>query len=196
MAALISLFAMPTCLVVSTALRPNSKTVALARAMAERLAQAGAQVDLLDLAHTPLPPCDGASCYADPSVRAATARVAQADGVVICSPIYNYHFNSAAKAFVELTNEGWRGKIVGLIANAGGERSFMAALPFLNLLWLDHRCLVAPRFVYATSSAFGEDGAMLPTGDCAERLTVLAAEMNHLMTRLTSRNPVAEATAS
>ena len=63
----------------------------------------------------------------------------------------------------------------------------MAAMPFLNLLWLDHRCLVAPRFVYATPAVFGEDGAVLPNGDCAERLTALAVEMNHLMTRLTPR---------
>jgi NAD(P)H-dependent FMN reductase len=177
---------MSSCLIVSTALRTQSKTLTLARAMAEYLQTAGIQPDLLDLASEPLPPCDGASCYGDPSVKAATDRVKRASGVVFCSPVYNYQLNSAAKNFLELTNDGWPDKIVGIVANAGGDRSFLSVLTLANSLWVDHRCLVAPRFVYATGTAFAENGALHDTGEIRDRLQSLAVDMHRLITRLSS----------
>lgn len=175
---------MSSCLVVSTALRSESKTLILARAMTEYLGAVGVKADLFDLASEPLPPCDGASCYADPAVKVATERVKRASGVVFCSPVYNYQLNSAAKNFLELTNEGWPDKIVGIVANAGGDRSFLSVLTLANSLWVDHRCLVAPRFVYATGTAFSENGALHETGEIRDRLQSLAADMHRLITRL------------
>ena len=175
---------MSSCLIVSTALRPQSKTLVLARAMAEYLTATGLKTDLFDLAAEPLPSCDGGSCYTDPSVQAATQRVKRAGGVVFCSPIYNYQLNSAAKNFVELTNDGWPDKIVGIVANAGGERSFLAVLTLANSLWVDHRCLVAPRFVYATGTAFAESGMLHENGEIRDRLQTLAADMHRLITHL------------
>ncbi|MDQ3622939.1 MAG: NAD(P)H-dependent oxidoreductase [Verrucomicrobiota bacterium] len=177
---------MSSCLIVSTNLRPESKTLTLARAMAECLSASGVQPDLLDLASEPLPGCDGASCYADSAVKAATERVRQAAGVVFCSPVYNYQLNAAAKNFVELTNDGWPDKIVGIVANAGGERSFLAVLTLANSLWVDHRCLVTPRFVYATATAFTNEGALRAEGETRGRLQSLATDMHRLITRLGS----------
>jgi NAD(P)H-dependent FMN reductase len=175
---------MPTCLIVSTALRPESKTVTLARAMAAHLAGTGLEVDLFDLASEPLPACDGASCYGDPVVQAAAQRVKRAGGVVFCSPIYNYQLNSAAKNFLELTNEGWPDKVVGIVANAGGDRSFLSVLTLANSLWVDHHCLVAPRFVFATTAAFAADGTLPADGDISSRLQALAKDMHRLITHL------------
>jgi FMN reductase len=175
---------MSSCLVVSTALRPQSKTLILARAMAEYLTAAGIEPDLFDLASEPLPACDGASCYGDPAVKAAMERVKKAGGVVFCSPVYNYQLNSAAKNFIELTNDGWPDKVVGIVANAGGERSFLSVLSLANSLWVDHRCLVAPRFVYATGTAFAENGALHETGEIRDRLERLAKDMHRLITHL------------
>ena len=177
---------MSSCLIVSSALRPQSKTLVLARAMAEQLAAIGVETDLFDLASEPLPACDGAACYEDPVVKAATERVKRAGGVVICAPVYNYQLNSAAKNFVELTNDGWPDKVVGIVANAGGDRSFLSVLSLANSLWVDHRCLVAPRFVYATGTAFAENGTLHETGEVRDRLKALAADMHRLITHLSS----------
>jgi len=173
-----------TCLIVCTALRRDSKTHTLARAMADCIAAAGMQPDMLDLGTDPLPPCDGAQCYADPAVKAATVRVKQAGAVVFCSPIYNYQLNSAAKNFIEVTNNGWPDKIVGLVVNAGGDRSFLSVLPLANSLWLDHHCLIAPRFVYVTPAAFSETGALKPESEIGSRLTALAENLARLTSRL------------
>jgi len=175
-----------TCLIVCTALRRDSKTHTLARAAAEAAAAAGLTVDVMDLGTDPLPPCDGAACYADPLVKAATARVKAAAAVIFCSPIYNYQHNSAAKNFIEVTNAGWPDKIVGLVVNAGGDRSFLSVLPLANSLWLDHHCIIAPRFVYVTPAAFAENGALKPDSEILPRLQALVQSVARLATHLSA----------
>ncbi len=113
-----------------------------------------------------------------------TERVKRAAAVVFCSPIYNYQLNAAAKNFVELTNGGWADKVVGLVVNAGGERSFLSVLPLANSLWIDHHCLIAPRFVYATGTAFTAQGELLADSDVAARVKQLAGEIRRLAVAL------------
>lgn len=73
-------------LVVSTALKPNSKTLTAARVVQQRLQTSGITTDLADLTVEPLPICDGASCYADERVLAMTRRVTAAQLIVMCFP--------------------------------------------------------------------------------------------------------------
>ena len=150
----------PRALVVSTALRPGNKTTTAARFLADRLTADGATVDLVDLATEPLPACDGATCYADERVIAMTKRVEAADLIAVCFPVYNYQPNAAAKNFVELTNAAWKDKVVTFVANAGGDRSFLAPLPLANALMVDHRCVIVPQFLYLPPAAFDAAGAI------------------------------------
>jgi len=175
---------MPSCLIVCTVLRRQTKTQTLALAMAEYMAALGIETDLLDLASNPLPACDGVECYSHPDVIAATQQVKRAAAVVFCSPIYNYQLNSAAKNFVELTNDGWSDKIIGLVVNAAGERSFLSVLSLANSLWIDHHCLLAPRFVYATGTAFDGQGELKRDTEVRARMQQLASEIHRLVTRL------------
>ena len=48
-------------------------------------------------------------------------------------------------------------KLIGLVVNAGAEKSYMAPLGFINSLMLDFRCLIIPRFVYSTSNDFDKN---------------------------------------
>ena len=155
-------------LVVSTALKRGSKTLAAARTVQWRLESDGFSVDLADLAEEPLPQCDGATCYEDDAVKAMIERVMQAALIVICFPVYNYQPNSAAKNFIEVTNEGWKDKVVSFVANAGGDRSYLAPLPLANALMIDHRCVVVPHFLYLSPSSYHETGAILLEGRIGE----------------------------
>lgn len=65
-------------LVVSTALKPASKTLSAARIALARLRSAGYGVDLADLATEMLPQCDGADCYQDTAVKVMTERARRA----------------------------------------------------------------------------------------------------------------------
>lgn len=145
-------------LVVSTALKPASKTLTAARTVMARLTAGGVQVDLVDLATELLPQCDGATCYQDDRAKAMTERVKAAQLIVLCFPVYNYQPNSAAKNFIEVTNEGWKDKVVSFVANAGGDRSYLAPMPLANSLMVDHRCVVVPQFLYLSPSAYDAAG--------------------------------------
>ncbi len=139
-----------------------SKSRKLAEHAAAALAQAdpGGKIGWLDFAEEPLPPFSGADTWSHPHVVAAKQRIAAADALVIATPVYNYTLPSAAKSLIELTGEAWEEKIVGFLCTAGGSHSYMAAMGFANCLMLDYRCLILPRFVYATGDAFSETGEL------------------------------------
>lgn len=154
--------------VVSTALKPGSKTRTAADTIAARLAAEGLSIDLIDLATEPLPGCDGFTCYQDERVHVMTRRVRAADLIAVCFPVYNYQPNAAAKNFVELTNDAWKDKVVTFVANAGGDRSFLAPLPLANALMVDHRCVIVPQFLYLPPAAFDAAGKVVLDGLTAE----------------------------
>lgn len=144
-------------LVLSSSLHPTSRSRLLARAGLERLVQRNEAVEWFDLAEHPLPACDGATAYGDANVKRLGELVESADGVLIASPVYNYDVNSVAKNAVELTGRAWTGKVVGLMLAAGGQGSYMSGMGLANSLMLDFRCLIVPRFVYATGESFEGD---------------------------------------
>jgi FMN reductase len=155
-------------LVVSTALKPASKTFTAARTVQARLEAAGICTDLADLAVEALPQCDGANCYAEDRVKKMTERVKKAALIVMCFPVYNYQPNSASKNFVEVTNDGWKDKVVSFVANAGGDRSFLAPMPLANSLMVDHRCVIVPQFLYLSPSSYDSEGQLVLEGTTAD----------------------------
>jgi len=144
-------------LILSCSLNPASRSAQLAQlALTDGLA-AGHDVELITVASLNLPLCDGNAAYNHPMVGELTAKIREADGIIFTLPIYNYHVNAAAKNLLELTGDGWTGKVVGFICAAGGQGSYMSVMPFANSLMLDFRCVIIPRFVYATESEFADE---------------------------------------
>lgn len=141
-------------LVISSSLHPNSRSRILARSCVDRLEALQRPVELFDLAVTALPPCDGSTAYGDPNAKKLGELIEAADAILLASPVYNYDVNAAAKNAVELTGRAWTGKIVGLMLAAGGQSSYMSAMGLANSLMLDFRCLIVPRFIYATGDCF------------------------------------------
>ena len=158
-------------LVLSSNLNADSSTAEVARAVAGSMTGSGVHVDLLDLSSVEMPWCDGRVCYTDPRTSGLTARVAAADGIVVCSPVYNYTFNAALQNFIELTDQAWVGKTVGFACTAGGPASYMAIMSCANALMLDYRCVIVPRFVYVTRDSFTD--RKLTDKDVVTRLQAL-----------------------
>ena len=143
-------------LVISCSLRPASRSRILARRAHECLTTAGHEAELIDLIDHPLPLCDGdTSCDAE-HVAKLDALIRNAQGVLIGTPVYNYDASAATKNLIELTGQAWTNKVVGFLCAAGGGGSYMSMMGLANSLMLDFRCLVIPRFVYATKEAFAE----------------------------------------
>jgi NAD(P)H-dependent FMN reductase len=147
-------------LVVSSSLGGNPKSLILAREAHRVLAADGVAASLLDLRELPFPLCGSAESFSDANVARGLAQVAAADGILLATPIYNYDANAVAKNFIELTGKGWENKAVGFLCAAGGASSYMSIMPLANSLMLDFRCVIAPRFVYATGAAFAKDGTI------------------------------------
>jgi len=75
----------------------------------------------------------------------------------------------------ELTGSAWEGKVVGFLNAAGGDTSYMSVMSMASSLMLDFRCVIVPRFVYATGSAF-RDG-VVSDRKVAGRIDELAQEL-------------------
>ena len=132
----------------------------------------------LDLREFPLPLCDGEAAYSDPNVDKLSAKITAARVILLAVPIYNYDANAAAKNLVELTGSAWEDKIVGFACAAGGHSSYMSVMSLANSLMLDFRCVILPRFVYATGDDF-TDG-QLTSKKLAQRLHQLADSARRL----------------
>jgi NAD(P)H-dependent FMN reductase len=167
-------------LILSCSLNSSSRSRALAEEAARVLKSLDAGVTTLDVRDHPLPLCDGEDC--DPTLLAPLRdAITAADAVLIAVPIYNYDVNAAAKNVVELTGRAWEGKIVGFLCAAGGHGSYMSVMSLANSLMLDFRCLIVPRFVYATGADFAGDSISSPKVQdrvrqlCGETLRIASA---------------------
>ena len=161
-------------LIISGSLHPSSRSRILAAAAASQLVDMGVDADVFDLATRPLPLCDGATAYGDENVVDLSERITAAHGILIASPIYNYDVNAAVKNAIELTGRAWTGKVVGMMLAAGGGSSYMSAMGLAGSLMLDFRCVIVPRFVYATGDAF--EGDRLADEDISGRVQTLVRE--------------------
>jgi FMN reductase len=141
-------------LIISTSLRPQSRSRAMAACAASLFEQRRLECSVIDLAALSLPDCDGEECYRHPEVRSLAQRIADAKAILIASPVYNYDLSASAKRLIELTGDSWEDKVVGFLAAAGGDVSFMSVMGLANSLMLDFRSVIVPRFVFATDDAF------------------------------------------
>ena len=160
-------------LVVAGSLRGSSRSRVLAAHLLSFYESRGVNCQLLDLRETDLPLCDGEEAYSHLAVQACSKLVDAARVIVVATPIYNFDVSAAVKNLVELTGDAWEGKIVGFLCAAGGDSSYMAPMSFANSLMLDFRCLIIPRFVYATSEDF-RDGR-LHSPEVKDRIEQLGA---------------------
>lgn len=159
-------------LILSASLNADSNSRRLAQEAALVLQQDGVPARVLDLRDYPLPLCDGGPAYGHPNVAAVRDLVAGANAIIVATPIYNYDGNAALKNLIELTGRAWESKVVGFLCAAGGVASYMSVMSLANSLMLDFRCVVVPRFVYATDAAFA--GGKLVDADQQRRVAELA----------------------
>ena len=145
-------------LVISCSLNPSSRSAQLAGHAHAALSRTAADARLVDLRESPLPMCDGGAAYQHENVAPLAAAISGADPILLAIPVYNFDANAAAKNLIELTGRAWTGKVVGFLCAAGGQGSYMSVMSLANSLMLDFRCLIVPRFVYATGDHFDEGG--------------------------------------
>ena len=147
----------------------------MGRAAYEYLVQAKVDCAWLDLSEMNLPLCDADSCYSAPGARQLREAINRAGGILVAAPVYNYDVSAAAKNMIELTGKAWEDKVVGFLCAAGGMGSYMSVMAYANSLMLDFRCVIIPRFVYATGSHFSDEA--ITDGKIITRIEQVAAEL-------------------
>jgi FMN reductase len=158
-------------LVISSSLRTSSRSRILAEYLREYYESQQVSCAYLDLRAVSLPLCDGESAYSHPDVSKCAKLISEARVIIAATPVYNYDACAALKNLVELTGDNWEDKVVGFLCAAGGSSSYMSVMSLANSLMLDFRCLIIPRFVYATRNDFDDQA---PTEDIKGRVAKLA----------------------
>ena len=139
------------------------------------LQKAKVDCDWIDISELDLPLCDADKCYLNAAALKLRETITAADGVIIAAPVYNFDVSAAAKNMIELTGKAWADKVIGFLCAAGGVSSYMSVMAYANSLMLDFRCVVIPRFVFATGDAFDDD--KLTDRKIEERIEQVADEL-------------------
>jgi FMN reductase len=166
---------MPKHLVISTSGNPDSNSRRMGRVAFAHLQKRKADCDWIDLREMELPLCDADKCYSMPASRKLSTAIKHADGILIAAPVYNYDVAAAAKNMIELTGSAWEDKVVGFVCAAGGHASYMSVMAYANSLMLDFRCIIIPRFAFATAEAF--DGEHITDKKTTQRIEQVAEEL-------------------
>ena len=149
----------------------------MAHAIADEFRSLDATVSSHDLRDHELKFCGLPSARQAPIVDEFRSEIQEAQAILMAVPIYNFYVNAAAKNLVELTGRAWENKLVGFICAAGGRASYMSVMNIANSLMLDFRCLIIPRFVYATGGDFENDRTeemAIGPGELQDRLQGMA----------------------
>src|SRR5438094_6544445 len=166
---------MPKYLVVSTSGNPDSNSRRMGQVAFAHLQKRKVDCAWLDLKDLDLPLCDADKCYGIAGAKKLNSAIQSADGILVAAPVYNYDVAAAAKNMIELTGSVWEDKIVGFLCAAGGTASYMSVMAYANSLMLDFRCVIIPRFVFATGEAF--DGEKITDKKIAKRIEQVANEL-------------------
>lgn len=179
--------------VVSTGLDPKSRSAAIARLCHDKLRQQDVPAYLIDLRETNLARFDNATVYETPEYAELHSAVARADGLVLCTPIYNWSVSAELKKLIEATGStppdgsrrgAWFDKVVTFAGAAGLPHSTMAFGTLATTLMLDFRCVVNPYQIYVHNRHWTAD----KLGDEAHaRIDKTLSVMLELTTLLTAR---------
>jgi FMN reductase len=162
-------------LVISTSGNPDSNSRRMGRVAFAHLQNRKAGCEWIDIREMNLPLCDAHECYGMPGSKKLRTAVERADGILVAAPVYNYDVAAATKNMIELTGSAWEDKIVGFLCAAGGGGSYMSVMAYANSLMLDFRCVIIPRFAFATSDAF--KGERISDKKITQRIKQVADEL-------------------
>ncbi len=122
---------------------------------------------LIDLRETKLGRFDNDTVYGTPEYLELHAQIAQADGLLLCTPIYNWSVSSELKKLIEVTGStppdgsmrgAWFDKVITFAGTAGLPHSYMAFSTLATTLMLDFKCVINPYQIYLHNRHWTETG--------------------------------------
>jgi FMN reductase len=153
----------PRLLMLIGAATPPGRLAAAIKVTADAVrGQAGSvDVDIMNLADTPIEICDGRPLDGyGAETRRAVDRIAEAAAVLIAAPVYRASFPGVLKNLLDIAPVGaLQGKPVGIVAMGGSAHHYLAVDTQLRQVLGWFGALVAPTAVYLTGTDF-KDGQL------------------------------------
>ena len=149
-------------MLVGAATPPGRLAAAVAAAAQAVRGQAeNIDVDIMNLADTPIDICDGRPLEGyGPETRRAVDRIADAAAVMIAAPVYRASFPGVLKNLLDITPVGvLQAKPVGIVAMGGSAHHYLAVDTQMRQVLGWFGALVAPTSVYLTGADF-RDGQL------------------------------------
>jgi FMN reductase len=142
------------------------------------------EVDIMNLADTPIDICDGRPLDGyGTETRRAVERIAAAAAVLIAAPVYRASFPGVLKNLLDITPvEALQAKPVGIVAMGGSAHHYLAVDMQLRQVLGWFGALVAPTAVYLTGADF-RDG-QLTSETARKELMALVDTLLLLLRRL------------
>ena len=181
-------------LILSSSLDKNSRSRELAHICQRVLEPLDIQTTFVDLAEFEIPNFDNDTIYQTPVYRHLHEITRQSDGIVMCSPVYNWGVSSELKKYVEYIGstppdgslEGALFDKVITFANSGGlPHSYTAFREMATSLMLDFKCIINPYHVYAHNRHWSDGRLDAEKMQRVEKSMSVMAELCRLLTRRT-----------
>ncbi len=143
--------------VISSSLDPQSRSKVIAKLCLDKLKRMGVDTALIDLQSVNLARFDNATIYTTPEYAELHGAVARADGLILCTPIYNWSVSAELKKLIEATGStppdgskrgAWFDKVLTFAGAGGLPHSYMAFGALANTMMLDFKCVINPYHIY------------------------------------------------
>lgn len=137
---------------------PPGRLVTACRALEQDLRDAGAEVNVVDLAAAPVQICDGRPLEQyDAATRAAVGALNSADAAALASPVYRASFSGVLKNFLDLLPlEALHGKPVAILAMGATDHHYLGVDTHLRAVLAWFGALAIPTSVYLASRDFDQ----------------------------------------
>lgn len=187
----------PIISVISTSLDPLSRSARIAELCVAKLEQQGVPTELIDMKRVQLGRFDNDTIYRTPEYTQLHAQLARADGLILCTPIYNWSVSSELKRLIEATGStppdgslrgAWFDKVLTFACAAGLPHAYMAFGPLASSLMLDFKCVINPYQIYVTGRDW-EGNALGKTAQARlDKTLVVMLELTLLLRARTYRS--------
>ncbi len=155
-------------MIIIGSVRPGRIGLPVAHWVRDRVEAAGHEVDFVDLVELNLPFMDepehpAKRAYTKPHTLAWSARVEQAEAVLLVSPEYNHSYSPALKNALDFLMHEWQGKPVGVVSYGGasgglrGAAALDAVLTTLGLVRVPIDVAINGPHAHVTDGVFTPD---------------------------------------
>lgn len=184
-------------LIISSSLDKSSRSRQLAKLCKEQLETASVQTSLADLAELNIPNFDNDTIYQTDIYHDLHSQTVGADGLILCSPVYNWGLSAELKKYIEYVgstppdrtlNGALFDKVVTFVTAGGLPHSYTAFRDTASALMLDFKCVINPYHLYVHKRHWDDDTLSAEKTSRLEKTLAVMMELCHLLAPRTYRS--------